>query len=128
MGHIAMEKRVITGFLVSPLLPSAIAAVVLNGSMSTWSALPAELSLVIGITELASILLGVPIYLLVKRFRPIGMVECVGSGAILGLLAGLVGVLVGATSGLLFWFIAVRSASAGPNHSSKRTRENPRAA
>jgi hypothetical protein len=123
-----MDKRVITGFLVSPLLPSTVAAVVLNGSMSTWSVLPAELAFVIGITEFASLLVGVPIYFLVKHFRPVGIVECVGSGVVIGLLAGLVGVLVGAASGLLFWFIAVRSASAGPNHSSKRTRKKPRAA
>jgi hypothetical protein len=84
--------------------------------------------LALGIVELASILFGVPIYFLVKRFRPIGIVECVGSGVVIGLLAGFVGVLVGATSGLLFWFVAIRSASAGPNISSKRTREKPRAA
>ncbi|WP_329742126.1 hypothetical protein [Dyella sp. A6] len=123
-----MDKRVITGFLISPLLPSAVAAVVLSGSTSNWSALPAQLALMIGIAELAALLFGVPIYFLVKRFRPIGMVECVGSGVVIGLLAGLVGVLVGAVSGLIFWLIAVKSASAGPNHSSKRTREKPRAA
>ena len=123
-----MDKHVITGFLVAPLLPCAVFAVAFFGFASNWSTFSAQLAVVVVIAELAAILLGVPIYLLLRRLRPIGLIECIGSGLFIGLLAGLAGEFIGATSGLIFWFIAVRAAYTGPNISSKRTREKPRAA
>jgi hypothetical protein len=51
------------------------------------------------VSELVTIVVAVPAYLVLKRFRTIGLIDCVLAGAVIGLLFGLTGLVLPIGSG-----------------------------
>ena len=110
-----MIWRLVAGFLLAPVIPSILVVVLMDTFTSQWINFWGEVAFVLMIAESASVLLGVPAFLLLRRWwGKIGLIECVVSGGTIGLVVGVLGLIVGTLSGALFWAIAIRG-DTGPN-------------
>jgi hypothetical protein len=102
--------RIPIALLLAPVIPYVVVALVFE-----VTGIPMMIHGVFGIvlsTAAActiSLVVGGIAYLVVRRFRVIGPVECLIAGGALGLIfGGLVGLVVGPLSGYVFWKIGLR--------------------
>lgn len=74
--------RLVTGFLLAPALP-CLAFVLIAGALSDeWNGFWFFVGMLVVVADGLSFTVALPFYLLLRRWRPIRLVECVVSGAI----------------------------------------------
>jgi hypothetical protein len=72
--------RIAAGFLLAPLLPCAAFSAMMSAIAGQWSGFLFGVIAVLVVTEVLSIAVALPLYLILRRFRRIGALECAVSG------------------------------------------------
>jgi len=103
-----MNWRIPFALVFAPVLPCALVALSLIESPIHWPRVWGNFLLFLTFACPAALLIAGPSYLLLSRFWRIGKWACIGSGAIIGIAVGPMGFAIGALSGGIFWFLAIR--------------------
>lgn len=111
INGLSAKWRIAFGFIVAPVAPCFMLAFALQAISEPGLTLRGVLGtfyFALLFAEPFGIVLGVPAFLVVRRFRSVGLLECVVCGALVGLPVGLLGLTTGALSGLSFWALALK--------------------
>jgi hypothetical protein len=85
-----MNWRVPVGFLLAPLAPCGLYATAMSILANQWSGFLSIVVAMTAISEALSLLVAAPLYFLLRRFRPIGVLECVISGVAITVLLNVI--------------------------------------
>jgi hypothetical protein len=81
-----MKWRVPAGFLLAPILPCAILEITASAFINQQPSIRFGTIALILVSEALSLLVGVPLYFLLRRYRSISLVDCVLSGVAIAVL------------------------------------------
>jgi hypothetical protein len=110
--------RIPLAFLLAPALMSALLTLITTSITNRWNEASLFFCVALVLLEFSWIILGGPIYLVLKRFRTIDRLECVLSGLSAGIIfsvlefrAGIaadasLNIMIGSGTGYSFWLIA----------------------
>lgn len=91
--------RVPLAFLLAPLVPCALYALILGTLAQRWAGLFALVIAMVITAEALTLVLAVPAYLLIKRLWRVGLLECVLAGAGVALVFGSLDLVLPLSSG-----------------------------
>lgn len=78
--------RVPLGFLLAPVLPCTLAILPSTLATRNWSGAIGLIGTMIIVSLAITLVLAMPVYLLLKRYWTVGLVECLVSGTVIGVI------------------------------------------
>lgn len=89
-----MNWRVPAGFVLAPLVPCALYATAMSVIASQWSGFRFTVVAMVVVSETLCLFVALPIFFLLRRFRPIALLECVVTGVAITILVNVISLLV----------------------------------
>jgi len=85
----------VAGFLAAPPVPCALLAIFMSAAANQWSSLLFGIVAMVVVSEALGFVVGLPRYLVLSRFRTIGVLECVLSGIVVAVLFNVLSLSMG---------------------------------
>ena len=89
-----MNWRVPAGFVLAPLVPCALYASAMSVIASQWSGFRFIVVAMVVVSEALCLFVALPICFLLRRFRPIALLECVVTGVAITIPVNVISLLV----------------------------------
>lgn len=89
-----MKWRVPAGFVLAPIVPCALYATAMSVIASQWSGFRFIVVAMVTVSEALCLFVALPLFLVLRRFRPIALLECVGAGVAITILVNVISLLV----------------------------------
>lgn len=87
--------RIATGFVVAPFIPCIVFAAILSGVSDQWHNFWFGAVAMIIVAEVLSLVIALPLYIVLRRFRSIGLLECVLTGIVVTVILNIVSLMLG---------------------------------
>ena len=110
-----VNLRIPIALLLAPVIPYVVVALIFQAVGVPLPMMQGGVGILLSTAAACSISLvvGGIAYLVLRRFRPIGLAECLIAGVALGLIfGGVVGLVVGPISAGVFWKVGLRAGKA----------------
>jgi hypothetical protein len=92
-------SRITAGFLLAPIIPCFIFSILLSGIFGQWNGFLFVTIVMIVVSEALSLFVAFPIYLVLRRFRTIGVRDCVLIGIVVTVILNAVTLMFSANPG-----------------------------
>ena len=106
--------RISLAFVIAPLIGCIIVlplfSLALDRPFHWWRATQLLRPAVI-VAEVVTLVLAVPTYLVLRRYKRVALSHCLIAGSVIGLCGSIVGVLIGCFAGWAFWLIGIRKST-----------------
>ena len=89
-----MKWRVPAGFVRAPIVPCALYATAMSVIASQWSGFRFIVVAMVTVSEALCLFVALPLFLVLRRFRAIALLECVGAGVAITILVNVISLLV----------------------------------
>jgi hypothetical protein len=89
-----MKWRVPAGFVLAPIVPCALYATAVSVIASQWSGFRFIVVAMVTVSEALCFFVALPLFLVLRRFRPIALLECVVAGVAITILVNVISLLV----------------------------------
>lgn len=102
--RVAMNKqppivRVIFGALLAPIAPCVLFSALVSATANQWSGFWFGVAAMLFVSEALGLLLGMPLYFVLRRVRAIGLLECVASGIVVAVIFNAASLMLPVDSG-----------------------------
>src|SRR5580658_4132820 len=85
-----MKWRVPAGFVLAPLVPCALYATAMSVIASQWRGSRCIVVAMVTVSEALCLFVALPLFLVLRRFRPIALMECVVTGVAITILLNVI--------------------------------------
>jgi hypothetical protein len=92
-------SRTAAGFLLAPIIPCIVFASILSGMANQWNSLWFGAVAMIVVSELLSLVVALPLYLVLRRFRNVGPLECALAGVVIAVVLNAISLFFSGGSG-----------------------------
>jgi hypothetical protein len=89
-----MNWRVPAGFVLAPLVPCALYATAVGVIANQWSGFRFIVVAMVTVSEALCLFVALPLFLVLRRFRSIALLECVAAGVAITILVNVISLLV----------------------------------
>ena len=85
-----MNWRVPAGFVLAPLVPCALYATAMGVIANQWSGFRFIVVAMVAVSEALCLFVALPLFLVLRRFRPVTLRECVVAGVVITILMNVI--------------------------------------